>query len=79
MPAAKLFLAADHKQAIFMLTNSGKHAMPIALLLPSLVRCLPLFMYRTSAESVLRDSHRSAVSVLCAVRLRIKAMNTDTF
>lgn len=38
MPAAKLFLAADHKQAIFMLTNSGKHAMPVALLLPSLVR-----------------------------------------
>lgn len=38
MPAAKLFLAADHKQAIFMLTNGGKHAMPVALLLPSLVK-----------------------------------------
>lgn len=30
MLAAKLFLADDHKQAIFMLTNSGKHALPVS-------------------------------------------------
>lgn len=29
MLAAKLFLADDHKQAIFMLTNSGKHSLPV--------------------------------------------------
>lgn len=29
MLAAKLFLADDHKRAIFMLTNSGKHALPV--------------------------------------------------
>lgn len=54
MLAAKLFLAADHKQAIFMLMNSGKHALPVALLLPSLVkRCSSLSMCNTSAETVI--------------------------
>lgn len=54
MLAAKLFLAADHKQTIFMLTNGGKHALPLTVLLPSLVkRSLPLSMCKTNAESVI--------------------------
>lgn len=54
MLAAKLFLAADHTQAIFMLMNSGKHALPVAVLLPSLVkRCSPVSICKTNAESVI--------------------------
>jgi len=54
MLGAKLFLAADHKQAIFMLMSSGKHALPVTALLPSLVkRCLPLPMCKINVESVI--------------------------
>ena len=69
MLAAKLFLAADHKRAIFMLMNSGKHALPVAVPLPSLVkRCLPLSMCKTNAESVIHAPTQICCECACVLQ-----------
>lgn len=66
---AKLFLAADHKQAIFMSMNSGKHALPVAVLLPSLVkRCLTLSVCKTSAESVIYAPTQICCECACVLQ-----------
>lgn len=69
MLAAKLFLAADHKQTIFMLTNGGKYALPVTVLLPSLVkRYLPLSVCKTGAESGIYAPTQSCCACACVLR-----------
>lgn len=69
MLAAKLFLAADHNQAIFTLMNGGKHALPVTALLPSLVkRCLSLSICKINAESVVCAPTQICCECACLLR-----------